>query len=400
MVVSMVAKILTKEDLWSTVVGGAALATGGGGASPSYETFSKEVDPLFGSGLKPKLIDADEVPKGEIIFISAGIGGGLEREKAEKYLRRFGSVQEWIKEMDRVFPIPSWAEIPGEDWPQAIHKRMVQLKGKEPYGYMPFEIGPNNYRYFTAPDNRGKCVVDADNAGYRAVPELSLATLNVMNAPVAPVIASTGWGDLAVFEKLLSWQRAEDLLRHVAIISGGGCQSLTAFSDDWIKKGTVHGTLSLSMKVGKAILKARKDKTDPVEAILKAASGYKLFEGEVAAYTNEGKNSFTWGSAWIKGTGKNARHTMKIWFQNENQISWIDDKPYVTCPDPFTVVDRETGEGLSNFRVTDWPQGRKVVVWGMKSAAPWRTERGLRIYNPKHFGFDIEYKPIEKIVKA
>ena len=98
--------------------------------------------------------------------------------------------------------------------------------------------------------------------------------------------------------------------------------------------------------------------------------------------------------------GKNARHTMKIWFQNENQISWIDDKPYVTCPDPFTVVDRETGEGLSNFRVTDWPQGRKVVVWGMKSAAPWRTERGLRIYNPKHFGFDIEYKSIEKIVKA
>ena len=48
--------------------------------------------------------------------------------------------------------------------------------------------------------------------------------------------------------------------------------------------------------------------------------------------------------ARIKGTGKYAGQTLKIWFKNENQISWIDEKSYVTCPDPFTVVDRETGE--------------------------------------------------------
>ena len=41
-----------------------------------------------------------------------------------------------------------------------------------------------------------------------------------------------------------------------------------------------------------------------------------------------------------------------------------------------------------------------MAVWGMKAAAPWRTERGLRIYNPKHFGFDIPYRTIEEIVKA
>ncbi len=395
----MATRILSKEDLWSTVVGGAALATGGGGASPSYGYFSQVVDPLVEKGVEFKLTEAGTIPKDELIFVSAGVGGGLEREKSEKYLRRYPSVEEWIKEMDRVFPLPSWAEIPGEDWLMMPHKRMVELKGSEPYGYMPFEIGPNNYREFMRAGMLGKSVVDADTAGYRAVPELSLATLNVSNAPVTPLVVCTTWGDLAVFEKFLSWQRAEDLVRHVAIISGGGCLGMLSFAEEWIKKGTVQGTLSLSMKVGKEILRAREDGDDPVEATLKSAGGYLLFEGEVAAYTNEGCGSFTWGNSWIKGKGDYSGHTMRIWFKNENQISWIDENPYVTCPDPFTVVDSETGEGLSNFRVTDWPQGRMVAVWGMKAADAWRTKRGLRIFRPKHFGFDIEYKPIEERIQ-
>ncbi len=390
----MTTRLLSKEDLWSTVVGGAALATGGGGSSPSYEYFSQVVDPQIENGVEFRLSDANSISRDELVFVSAGVGGGLEREKREKYMRRYTSVGDWIKEMDRVFPLPSWAEIPREEWLMTPYKRMVELKGKEPVGYMPFEIGPNNYREFVRAGTMGKSVVDADTAGYRAVPELSLATLNVMNAPVAPLVVCTSWGDLAVFEKFLSWQRAEDLVRHVAITSGGGCLGMLSFTDDWIKRGTVHGTLSLSMKVGKAVMKAREAGDDPVEAVRETASGHLLFEGEVAAYTNEGRGSFTWGNSWIKGTGDHAGHTMKIWFKNENQISWIDEKPYATCPDPFTVVDRETGDGFSNFRVSDWLQGRKVAVWGMKAADPWRTERGLRIFSPKHFGFDIEYIPI------
>ncbi len=35
----------------------------------------------------------------------------------------------------------------------------------------------------------------------------------------------------------------------------------------------------------------------------------------------------------------------------------------------------------------------------MKAADLWGTKRGRRIYNPKHFGFDIQYKPIDMILK-
>lgn len=391
-------KTITKKDLWHSVLGGAALATGGGGAGPSYERFSNIIDPEVEKGVKFELIDAPSIPKDELIFVSAGIGGGLQRSKAEKYLRRYTSLKDWIKEMDRIYPLPDWADIPDEDWRMAPYKKLVELKGREPFGYMPFEIGPNNYREFTRAGALGKVVVDADNAGYRAVPEVSLATLNVAHAPLTPAVVTTGWGDLMVFEKFLSWQRAEDLVRHVAITSGGGCSSIYSFTDDWIKKGAVHGTLSLSMKVGKAILDAREKDDDPVKGIIKAADGYLLFEGEIASYLSEGYGSFTWGNSWIKGTGDYEGKTFKHWFKNENMISWIDDEPYVTCPDPFTVVDKETGEGLSNFRAPSWTQGRKVAVWGMKAAEAWRTKRGLQIFRPKHFGFDIKYKPIEEIV--
>jgi len=119
----------------------------------------------------------------------------------------------------------------------------------------------------------------------------------------------------------------------------------------------------------------------------------------VAYYTTEPKMAFNWGNIWIEGTGEYEGKTFKLYYKNENQVSWINDEPYVTCPDPFTVVDNKTGLGLSNFRSDWWTAGREVTVYAMKAADHWRTEKGLRIYNPKHFGFDIKYVPVEKKLK-
>ena len=122
-------KVLRKEDLWCSVLGGAAMATGGGGSAPSYEVFSTIIDPHVENGIKFKLEDVGSIPKDEYVFVAAGVGGGLERVKREKYMRRYSSLHDWIKEMDRVFPLPSWAEIPGDEWLTMPHKRMAELRG-------------------------------------------------------------------------------------------------------------------------------------------------------------------------------------------------------------------------------------------------------------------------------
>jgi len=38
------------------------------------------------------------------------------------------------------------------------------------------------------------------------------------------------------------------------------------------------------------------------------------------------------------------------------------------------------------------------VVVGVRAEDIWRTEKGLKLLGPRHFGYNIPYKPIEEIV--
>jgi len=171
---------------------------------------------------------------------------------------------------------------------------------------------------------------------------------------------------------------------------------IMSFTGKEIREAAVHGGFSRTIKIGKAIASAGKN---PIDNIVEATNGYKIFEGEIISYTSEGKFAFIWGNGWIKGTGDYEGKLFRFWYKNENQISWLDDEPYVTCPDPFTVIDRESGDGLANFRRDMWTSGRKVAVVGIKAVDVWRSERGLKIYNPRHFGFNIKFRPIEEIME-
>jgi hypothetical protein len=41
----------------------------------------------------------------------------------------------------------------------------------------------------------------------------------------------------------------------------------------------------------------------------------------------------------------------------------------------------------------------KVYVIGFRAHNIFRTEKGLEVLGPKHFGFDIEYTPIENVIE-
>ena len=103
-----------------------------------------------------------------------------------------------------------------------------------------------------------------------------------------------------------------------------------------------------------------------------------------------------WGNIEIKGTGDSERHELKVWYKNEFLISWENGRPFVTCPDTICVVDADSAEGLSNWG-NDFRERRNVVVFGRKAHDLWRTEKGLELFSPKHFGFNIEYVRIEEI---
>lgn len=352
--------------------------------------------------MKPELIDPMDLTDEGPILVPIGIGGGITREDRERYgppIRSELYMDIAFREMDRVFPLLEGAERP-KDWRAAPIERLKEVKGEKEYvAYLAGEIGPGIYRQALSGARDGVPVVDADIAGQRAVPELCYTSFNVKQLPATPVVIMTIWGDMLVFEKTLSWQRLEDITRAIALVSGGFNMTVMSVKGKDIKESSVHESYSKAIDVGKAIQDARESGDDPIDNIVEATDGYKIFEGEIVAHTTEGKFAFTWGNTWIKGTGDFDGKLFRLWYKNENQISWIDDEPYVTCPDPFTVIDRDTGDGLSNFRAESWTIGRKVSVVGVKAVDIWRTERGLQIYNPRHFGFNIKYRPIEEIIK-
>jgi len=98
------------------------------------------------------------------------------------------------------------------------------------------------------------------------------------------------------------------------------------------------------------------------------------------------------GELIISGTNHYSDHTYRIWYKNEHIVSWIDGQPDVTVPDLICVLDPKTGEAITN---PNCQQEMDVAIIGYPAPALWRTPRGLELFGPTHFGFDIPYQPIE-----
>jgi hypothetical protein len=95
----------------------------------------------------------------------------------------------------------------------------------------------------------------------------------------------------------------------------------------------------------------------------------------------------------ISGQADDRGHHYRIWYKNEHIVSWYDDEPDVTVPDLICVLDPKTGEAITN---PNCKKERKVAIVGYPAPELWRSSRGLELFGPKHFGYEIPYRPIEK----
>lgn len=100
-----------------------------------------------------------------------------------------------------------------------------------------------------------------------------------------------------MLEETLCFQRMEEIVEGISTYSGGTVRDVHAVKGLDLKKATFPGAQSLIMKVGKSIRDALRKGEGPVDAMLKTLGpiGFKLFEGEVFDYWQEGKLSFIWG---------------------------------------------------------------------------------------------------------
>lgn len=370
--------IKTMQDLDDFVRGSTLYGTGGGGP----QTVGKEL--LLGSfeeGKDLTWVDIDTLDDEAYVCTAFYMGSiaplseadlerkqelGLDERKEERVLVR--AVRELEKELD------------------------VEIAA-----IIPVELGGiNSPAPVDAAVQMGKKVIDADLAG-RAVPEIAQTLPRLCNYPIAPIICCDAWGNVTIIRETHGYDMAEQLGKMLSIpaFEPIGLACFTMKVKD-AKNAIIKGTMTRNMVAGAAVREAVENGNDPAKAFAEVSDGYVLFKGDVTKKEWSNTGGYMIVDLQIQGVGNYDGHELKIWAKNENHLSWLDGEEYVMSPDLIQCIDAKSGEPLTN---ADIKGGDTVSVVGFKNEK-YRTEEGIKLLGPYHFGFKhIEYVPIEKRVK-
>lgn len=354
---------LTRQDVHDILLGCTVLGTGGGG---SLEAGLALADRAFGAGKTFRMAALNEIPDDEWIGVPY-MCGALTAEGGENPLQRLKPLE--------------------ESAPLLAFQAMEAYIGKRFYGVMSTELGGGNTAeslYAAAMLNR--VIVDADPAG-RAVPELQHSTFYLFDMPIDPLAVADAYGDTVIISRCVDDRRAEDLVRALAVASNNsvGVVDHPATASDMRGK-VIDGAISGALKIGRTLRIARESGKDAADAIAAAAGGKVLFRGVVQAFEWESKEGFTFGTTTIQ----NGADQYRIWFKNENIISWLNGVIHVTVPDLICILDGDA-KPVQNPFVSE---GMSVTVLALPAPEVWTGKRGLEVFGPRHFGCDVEYRPI------
>lgn len=261
-----------------------------------------------------------------------------------------------------------------------------------------------------------------------------------------PITMSDGAGNIIAMTKATSDLTVERAFRaalsqlgsHVGCAEGPvtGCKSLTltpakkaktltcyvhlAETKRWV----VEHTISLSWRIGRAVIAARQNNAiDTVaETIIAQVGGPSsakiLHKGKIVAVERTLRNGHVYGEVIIEALdhhysssssdnnnpAEQFRGKIKIPFKNENIAvlscdgDAAEEEEVRACvPDLISVIDAQNGEAIGT---PEYRYGLLVVVLGITASEKWTsTQRGVDIGGPKGFGLDMKYEPLGKFVK-
>ncbi len=366
---------LDATALEDALVGSSYLGTGGGGSlSEARELIAKDLAAGFTFTVLPVAALADDDR------VACPYGLASLAETSEEMQARLDAIESRVEE-----PVQAAFE--------ALEKHLDQKFA----GVIMGEIGPLSLAEGLSIAARlGMPALDADTVG-RAVPEINQHSVKVAGIPLTPIGAATPFGDEMIVETLGDPTRAEDILRSIAVVSRAcGVTDSPITGAQAKQEGTlVTGSLTLARNIGAAVRDAKDAGQDPIEAARAAGDGYLLFTGTVASFDWRDEDGFLVGEVNLAGTGAFAGQTFATDVKNEHLIARRDGAVIATCPDLISIIDVESGDGIVN---PGYSQGQRVAVIGYRCDPIWRGEAGLAVFNPRYFGYDLDYVPIEELL--
>jgi hypothetical protein len=362
---------LSRQDVVDIIYGCTVLGTGGGG---TLKRGLEIVEEDFEAGREFLLAELEEVPDEEFVacpYVCGSVSPPAPEEE-EKY-----------------------AGLPSMDVTEAMRafQTLEEYLGRPFFGIISTELGGENTAdAFHVAAMMGKPIINADPAG-RSVPELQHSTFYINNIPITPLAVATPFGDTAVINNVVDDFRAEALVRAMACVS----RDMIGVVDHpatgaVLKKSVIPGAILYALEVGRALRLANETGSDPAEDIVKAGNGKVLFKGSVSDFSWNTVDGFTIGEVMLSGKGGFQGHTYRIWFKNEHIISYIDGVADVMVPDLICVLDKDGVPVTNPFYKKDM----ELTVFALPAPKEWTTERGLGVFGPRSFGFDLDYAPFQK----
>jgi len=366
----------TLQDCEDMLEGALWLGTGGGGSfDEGMEKFKKVLD----EGLS-----LEWVPAGQIGDDSWTVTIGLH-----------GSIAPLSPET--LNEISDLGLVETEEWylTKAV-KELGESLEKEFKCIVPAELGPDSVAIPLAVGAYlGIPVVDGDYVG-RAVPEEAQSTYCLHNKQSNLFAGVDRWGNSIFVRNAVNTNSLERIAKMLAVASYGDIAvATTPLIAKEMKKILVNGTLSRCLEIGQILRASRNNGVNPVDAVVNSINAWRLFNGTVDGLETEDRDGYYFGTVLIKGSGPYQGQTLKVWFKNENLVTWLNGNAWVCSPDLISLVDHKTGRGIYNAELK---KGDQVAVIGMKGVEDFRTDYGLTLAGPGHFGFEIDYKPIELLM--
>lgn len=372
-------KLETKQDCEDFIRGCLFMGTGGGG---TVESGMGALENALAEGLRLEWVDAADLADDALsvtVFGMGSIAPMSEKTKAEiekhELIDRYG---------DRLM--------------ETAVRELGEYLGKDIETIVAVELGAGNTPAPLVTAARlGIPIVDGDYAG-RAVPEEMQGTPFLYGKNSYPFSSVDKWGDVAIVKHTVNPHMLERIGKQLSVAA----YDMTAIASTVLpaaemREILVPGTMSMCLELGRSIRRAREAGEDPIEATISVTGGWRLFEGVVESKEWEDRDGYMFGTVHMRGTGDSEGHTLSVWFKNENHVSWLDGEPWVCSPDLVTLAYAESGEATTNTLIDS---GDRIVAVGMKGLEGFRSEFGLNEGSgPRYFGFDIDYVPIEELMK-
>lgn len=337
------------------------LGTGGGG-DPYLGTLAA-LQSLKGFG-PPKVIELDELDDEAVVALPFLVGS----------------------------PVPFIEKFPlGQELIDAYHALDRFLAGRLT-AVMAAEIGgANSVVPLVVGSRLGIPIVDADCMG-RAYPEVQLVTLTLHGISASPFALADEHGNQVVLDTVDNFW-AERVARAAVVEFGAICAGMAySVTGRQAKVAAIPGSLSYAERTGRALREATASKRDPVAAVLAETKGHLLFRGKIVDVQRRTQKGWALGEAVFSGMDEHAGHELVVRFQNENLVAVLDGDIVASVPDLIAILDADTGQAITTERLR---YGHRAVVLGIPCAPAWRTEAGLALGGPRHFGYDIDFVPVE-----